>query len=94
MSAPKARARIRVRSPTRAAEREPTVTDANVLLGRLDIQNVLPGTDSPRPKVRAAFEELGKALGTTAEGAAQAAIKRHRSQHGGRDPQAHARAGA
>jgi N-methylhydantoinase A len=52
-----------------------TVTDANVLLGRLDIQNVLPGTDSPKPKVRAAFEELGKALGTTAEGAAQAAIK-------------------
>jgi N-methylhydantoinase A len=52
-----------------------TVTDANVLLGRLDIQNVLPGTDSPKPKVRAAFEELGKALGTSAEGAAQAAIK-------------------
>ncbi len=52
-----------------------TVTDANVLLGRLDIQNVLPGTDSPKPKVRAAFEELGKALGTTAEGAAQAAIR-------------------
>ena len=52
-----------------------TVTDANVLLGRLDIQNVLPGTDSPKPKVRAAFEELGKALATTAEGAAQAAIR-------------------
>jgi N-methylhydantoinase A len=52
-----------------------TVTDANVLLGRLDIGNVLPGTDSPKAKVRAAFEELGKSLGTTAEGAAQAALK-------------------
>ncbi len=53
----------------------PTVTDANVLLGRLDIQNVLPGTDSPRPTIHAAFEKLGAALGTTAEGAAQAALR-------------------
>ncbi|MEA3021557.1 MAG: N-methylhydantoinase, partial [Alphaproteobacteria bacterium] len=53
----------------------PTVTDANVLLGRLDIQNVLPGTDSPRPIIHAAFEKLGAALGTTAEGAAQAALR-------------------
>ena len=53
----------------------PTVTDANILLGRLDIQNVLPGADSPRPIVHAAFEQLGAALGTTAEGAAQAAIR-------------------
>jgi N-methylhydantoinase A len=53
----------------------PTVTDANVLLGRLDIQEVLPGTASSGPAVRKAFEQLGTGLDTTAEGAADAAIR-------------------
>jgi N-methylhydantoinase A len=53
----------------------PTITDANVLLGRLDIQEVLPGAPDARPAVRDAFEKLGKGLGTTAESAADAAIR-------------------
>jgi N-methylhydantoinase A len=53
----------------------PTVTDANVLLGRLDIQEVLPGAASAGPAVRKAFEQLATGLDTTAEGAADAAIR-------------------
>lgn len=53
----------------------PTITDANVLLGRLDIQEVLPGVADAGPAVHDAFKELGKGLGTTAEGAADAAIR-------------------
>jgi N-methylhydantoinase A len=55
--------------------RLPTITDANVLLGRLDIQEVLPGAPDAGPGVRDAFEKLGKGLGTTAEGAADAAVR-------------------
>ncbi len=55
--------------------RLPTITDANVLLGRLDIQEVLPGAPDAGPGVHDAFEKLGKGLGTRAEGAADAAIR-------------------
>lgn len=55
--------------------RLPTITDANVLLGRLDIQEVLPGAPDAGPGVHDAFEKLGKGLGTTAEGAGDAAIR-------------------
>ena len=55
--------------------RLPTITDANVLLGRLDIQEVLPGAPDAGSGVHDAFERLGKGLGTTAEGAAEAAIR-------------------
>ena len=53
----------------------PTITDANVLLGRLDIHEVLPDAPDAGPTVRSAFEKLGEGLGTTAEGAADAAIR-------------------
>ena len=51
----------------------PTVTDANCLLGRIDILKVLQ-RPPPMEEVRTAFAHLGEALGTTAEGAAEAAL--------------------
>ena len=53
----------------------PTITDANVLLGHLDIHEVLPDAPDAGPTVRSAFEKLGEGLGTTAEGAADAATE-------------------
>jgi N-methylhydantoinase A len=53
----------------------PTVSDANALLGRLDIGRIIPGAEDRMPVVRAAFEELGLKLGTNAEGAAEAALR-------------------
>lgn len=54
---------------------EPTVTDANVLLGRLDIASI-PGVGSTAHVAAAerAFERLGAALGLDAIGAAAAVV--------------------
>ncbi len=53
----------------------PTVTDANVLLGRLDSTKVLPGIENRMPDVHEAFTQLGHSMGVTAEGAAEAALR-------------------
>ncbi|MFO1190237.1 MAG: hydantoinase/oxoprolinase family protein [Alphaproteobacteria bacterium] len=52
-----------------------TVTDANFHLGRIDIGRFLPEAGDHRAAVQAAFARLGKELGTTADGAAEAAIR-------------------
>jgi N-methylhydantoinase A len=52
----------------------PTVTDANFLLNRIDIARILNATP-PMAAVHSAFAALGEALGTTAEGAAEAALR-------------------
>ena len=53
----------------------PTVADANFLLGRLDTANFLTKPVDLRADVLAAFEKIGKQLGTTALGAAEAALR-------------------
>lgn len=53
----------------------PTVTDANVILGRLDVRNVVSAGADHMAAVRRAFAEIGSALGTTPEEAAEAALK-------------------
>jgi N-methylhydantoinase A len=53
----------------------PTVADANFLLGRLDTANFLAEPVDLRADVLAAFEKIGKQLGTTALGAAEAALR-------------------
>jgi N-methylhydantoinase A len=53
----------------------PTVTDANALLGRIEIGKIIPGAEKFMPAVREAFEEVGARLGTSAEGAAEAALR-------------------
>ena len=55
----------------------PTITDANVLLGRLDASRI-PGIPAPAPRERvsAAFErELGAALGLDPAGCADAVLR-------------------
>lgn len=54
---------------------KPTVADANFLLGRLETANFIKDGKDMRPQVTAAFETIGKALGTTAIGAAEAALR-------------------
>ncbi|MGQ0662812.1 MAG: hydantoinase/oxoprolinase family protein [Pseudomonadota bacterium] len=53
----------------------PTVTDANVIMGRLDIERVVPGRPHDLAKATAAFAEIGRKLGLSAEDAAAAAIR-------------------
>ncbi|MSP67300.1 MAG: hydantoinase/oxoprolinase family protein [Alphaproteobacteria bacterium] len=53
----------------------PTVTDANLLLGRLDLRRVVPGTTVGADTVQPAFAAVGERLGVDAEGAAEAAIR-------------------
>jgi len=53
----------------------PTITDANVILGRLDIERVRPGASAHIRKAREAFKALGKKLGLGAEAAAEATLK-------------------
>jgi N-methylhydantoinase A len=52
----------------------PTVTDANFLLNRIDIGRILRSAP-PMAAVHGAFAALGDRLGTTAEGAAEAALR-------------------
>ncbi|MFO1188159.1 MAG: hydantoinase/oxoprolinase family protein [Alphaproteobacteria bacterium] len=52
----------------------PTVTDANVVLGRLDIERVRPGSAVHVAKAREAYKALGKKLGLGAEAAAEATL--------------------
>lgn len=54
---------------------KPTVADANFLLGRLDTANFLSKDLDLRADVLAAFERLGEQLGTSALGAAEAALR-------------------
>jgi len=53
----------------------PTATDANALLGRIEIGKIIPGAEQFMRAVRTAFEEIGRRLNTTAEGAAEAALR-------------------
>jgi N-methylhydantoinase A len=53
----------------------PTVADANFLVGRLDTANFLSKSLDLRAEVMVAFERLGEQLGTTAIGAAEAALR-------------------
>ncbi|WJR77276.1 hydantoinase/oxoprolinase family protein [Bradyrhizobium sp. NP1] len=53
----------------------PTVADANFLLGRLETANFLAKPVDLRAQVWTAFEALGRDLGTTALGAAEAALR-------------------
>ena len=53
----------------------PTVTDANFLLGRLNIRQVRPGAENKAEDVTAAFKKLGKSLGLSAEQAAVACLR-------------------
>ncbi|MCL5777778.1 hydantoinase/oxoprolinase family protein [Limibaculum sp. FT325] len=55
---------------------EPTISDANLLLGRLNPGRLLSVEDAaPVEAVRAAFARVGAGLGLDAEGAAEAAIR-------------------
>ena len=71
MSARRAPEPSPVRFLTHAAARGQRLPSTNVLLGRLDIQEVLPGAANAGPAVRKAFEQLATGLNTTAEGAAR-----------------------
>ncbi len=53
----------------------PTVTDANLLLGRLDIARIRPDAGRHEAAVRQAFTTLGRQLGLGAEAAAAACLK-------------------
>ena len=55
---------------------EPTVTDANVFLGRLSSEQLLAVTQKiDLPAIRAAFERLGAPLGLSAESAAASVLR-------------------
>ncbi len=57
---------------------EPTVTDANLILGRLDADHFLGGSDALRldaPAARAALEGLGRRMGLSAEAAALGVLR-------------------
>jgi N-methylhydantoinase A len=54
---------------------EPTVTDANALLGRIEIERIASGAKAGVEPVRTAFDAIGAQLGLDAEGAAQAALE-------------------
>jgi N-methylhydantoinase A len=53
----------------------PTLTDANVLLRRLDVRNIMPVGRAPTEESRAAFAQLGTRLGLTAEETAEATVR-------------------
>lgn len=54
---------------------EPTVTDANVILGRIDVERVRPGASANIPAAHEAFERLGGRLGLDREAAAESVLK-------------------
>ena len=53
---------------------EPTISDANLLLGRLD-PGAFTGKDTPTEAVEAAFSKLGAQMGLDAQGAAAAVVR-------------------
>ncbi|MHA6646036.1 hydantoinase/oxoprolinase family protein [Mesorhizobium sp. A623] len=54
---------------------EPTVADANAMLGRIDIERIRPGSGAHVEAARQAFATLGAKLGLDAEGAAEAVLR-------------------
>lgn len=54
---------------------EPTVADANAVLGRIDIERIRPGSGAEVENARNAFERLGADLSLSAEDAAEATLK-------------------
>ena len=64
---------------------EPTITDANLLLGRLDAARVPGGKAADLAAVSAALARLGERLGLDAEGTAGGDPARGECRHGGCD---------
>lgn len=54
---------------------EPTVADANAVLGRIDIERIRPGSGRHVEAARQAYARLGAKLGLDAEGAAEATLR-------------------